>query len=594
MDEDRIRELVEGVRRGGVSRRAFIRTMLAAGLTVPMAGTLLMNAGVASAAARDYKPKRRGGGGMLKLLMWQGPTLLNPHFAIGTKDVYGARLFYQALAEWDSEGNLIPVLAAELPTRENGGIAPDGLSVVWNLRPDVKWHDGTPFTADDVAFNQEFAADPAAATVTVNLYAKVRVEKLGPHKVRLRFNQPTPYWAEPFVGTRGLMIPKHLFDAYRGAKSRDAPANLKPVGTGAYRFASFVPGDVLRGTINASYYEENRPHFDAVEMKGGGDAVSAARAVLQTGEFDYAWNTLVEDEILRRLEAGGKGRIAITPSGSCEQLQLNSTDPWTEVDGERSSVKTTHPVFSDKATREAMKLLVDRESIVKHVFGRTGILTPNFLENPKRFRSPNLKMEFSVEKANAILDRAGWRRGAGGVREKNGKRMKLLFQTTTNAPRQKVQAIVKHACQKAGMEVELKSVAASVYFSADPGNDDTSSKFYADMQMYTVGGNVDPELYMRVFISANVPSKANKWATNNGPRYRSAEYDATFQAAQVELDPAKRAALFIKLNDILVNDGYVIPIANRPIVSALAKDLRVQLSSWASDIFLIQDWYRGT
>ncbi len=592
MDESRIRSCIDQVKSGRMARRAFVRAMVAAGLTVPMAGTLLMNAGVVSAAARDYKPRKRGGGGMLKLLMWQGPTLLNPHFAIGTKDVYGARLFYQSLAEWDSDGNLIPILAADLPTVQNGGLAPDGLSVVWNLRPDVKWHDGTPFTADDVVFNQEYAADPASATVTIGVYQKVRVEKLGAHKVRLRFREPTPYWAEAFVGTRGLMIPRHHFDAYRGAKSRDAPANLKPVGTGAFRFASFVPGDILRGTINTAYYEEARPHFDAVEMKGGGDAVSAARAVLQTGEFDYAWNTLVEDDILVRLERGGKGRIAITPGGNCEHLQLNTTDPGIEVDGERSSTKTTHPVFSDRAVREAMKLLVDRESIVKHVFGRTGVLTPNFLENPKQFRSPNLRSEFSVDKANILLDQAGWRRGAGGLREKNGRKMRFLFQTSTNAPRQKVQAIVKQACQKAGMEIELKSIAASVYFSADPGSNDTSNKFYADMQMYSVGGNVDPELFMRVFTSALVPSKANKWGTNNNPRWRNAEYDATFRAAQVELDPAKRAALFIRLNDILVGDGYVIPIANRPIVSALAKNLRAQLSSWASDVFLIQDWYR--
>jgi len=575
-----------------MSRRAFVRAMVAAGLSVPMAGTLLMNAGVASAATRDYKPRNRGGGGMLKLLMWQGPTLLNPHFATGTKDIYGARLFYQSLAEFDSEGSLIPILAAELPTAQNGGIAPDGLSVVWNLRTDVKWHDGKPFTADDVVFNQEYAADPAAATVTIGIYEKVRVEKLGPHKVRLRFAQPTPYWAEPFVGARGMVIPKHLFDGYRGARSRDAPANLKPVGTGAFRFAAFVPGDILRGTINPTYYEEARPHFDSVEMKGGGDAVSAARAVLQTGEFDYAWNVLVEDEILKRLEAGGKGRVAITPGGACEHLQLNTTDPWTEVDGERSSIKTAHPVFSDRAVREAFKLLVDRESIVRHVYGRTAILTPNFLENPRQFRSSSLRSEFNVDKANALLDQAGWRRAAGGLREKNGRKMKFLFQTSTNAPRQKVQAIIKQSCQKAGMDLELKSVTGSVFFSADPGNSDTTNKFQADLQMYNLGGNVDPELFMRTFTSSQVPSKQNKWGTQNAPRWRNPDYDATFRAAQTELDPVRRAALFIRMNDLLVGDGHVIPIANRPVVSALAKNLRAQLSSWSSDIFLIQDWYR--
>ena len=127
--------------------------------------------------------------------------------------------------------------------------------------------------------------------------------------MKVIFPQPTPFWADAYVGTRGMIIPKHLFADYLGAKSRDAPANLKPVGTGAYKLVDFKPGDILRGEINPNYHVENRPYFDTFELKGGGDAVSAARAVLQTGEYDYAWNMQVEDEILLRLEKGGKGRV---------------------------------------------------------------------------------------------------------------------------------------------------------------------------------------------------------------------------------------------------------------------------------------------
>ncbi len=93
----------------------------------------------------------------------------------------------------------------------------------------------------------------------------------------------------------------------------------------------------------------NRPYFDAVELKGGGDAVSAARAVLQTGEYDFAWNMQVEDELLKRLEDGGKGKVNIFTSGNVEYIQLNNTDPWKEVDGEKSSIKTTHPFLGDPA-----------------------------------------------------------------------------------------------------------------------------------------------------------------------------------------------------------------------------------------------------
>ena len=144
-----------------------------------------------------------------------------------------------------------------------------------------------------------------------------------------------------------MIIPKHLFEPYKGGKSREAPANLAPVGTGPYLFVGFKPGDLVQGKLNPNYHMPNRPYFDTIEMKGGGDAVSAARAVLQTGEYDFAWNMQVEDEILKRLEAGGKGHVEIIHAGSIEYIQLNNTDPWKEVDGERSSIKTKHP-FLDR------------------------------------------------------------------------------------------------------------------------------------------------------------------------------------------------------------------------------------------------------
>src|SRR4029079_9934580 len=177
-------------------------------------------------------------------------------------------------------------------------------------------------------------------------YKDIEVEKIDQHTVKVRFPQPTPFWADAFVGTRGMMIPKHLFADYIGGKSREAPTNLKPVGTGPYMFKDFKPGDLVAGVINPNYYENNKPYFDALEMKGGGDAVSAARAVLQSGEYDFAWNMQVEDEILARLEKGGKGQVEISPGGNIEHIQLNFTDPWTEVDGERASLKTKHPTLS--------------------------------------------------------------------------------------------------------------------------------------------------------------------------------------------------------------------------------------------------------
>src|SRR5438309_3924289 len=572
--------------------------MLGLGLTAPFAARLLTQAGLAQTApAAEYKPTKAGGGGALKVLFWQAPTLLNPHFAVGTKDQEGARIFYEPLAAWDPDGNLAPALAAEIPDIENGGVAPDGMSVTWKLKREVRWHDGQPFTADDVVFNWEYAADPPTAATTIGSYQNITLEKLDPLTVRVRFKKPTPFWADAFVGINGMIIPKHLFEPYKGANSRAAPADLKPIGTGPYRFVEFKPGDLVKGERDPSYHVAGRPYFDTIEMKGGGDAVSAARAVIQSGEYDYAWNMQVEDEILLRLESAGnaRGRVDIVPSGAIEHIQINSTDPWTEVDGERSSIKTVHPLFSDPAIRQALGLLVDRAAVETHIYGRIGIATGNFVNNPQRFVSKTTKWEFSIDKANQLLEEAGWKRGPDGIRAKDGKRLKLVFQTSINAPRQKTQAIVKQACQKAGIEMELKSVTASVYFSSDVANPDTYSKFYCDIQMYTpTMTEPDPEAFMRVFNSWEISSKENKWQGRNITRWRNEEYDKAYTAAEGELDPVKRAALFIKMNDLVVGEPNVIPVMYRPRVSAISQKLKTHLSGWDNDLWDVRNWYRET
>ena len=598
MNEQELAELLAAVKAGRVSRRAFVYRMVGLGLTAPFASRLLVHAGMAQTSSQfDYKPTKAGGGGALKVLFWQAPTLLNPHFAVGTKDQEGSRIFYEPLAAWDPDGNLVPVLAAEIPEIENGGVAPDGLSVIWKLKGDVEWHDGRPFTADDVVFNWEYAADPATAATTIGSYQNVTVEKIDPLAVRMRFTKPTPFWADAFVGQFGMIIPKHLFEPYKGANSRAAPEDLKPVGTGPYRFVEFRPGDLVRGERNPSYHLPNRPYFDTIEMKGGGDAVSAARAVLQTGEYDYAWNLQVEDEILVRLEGGAsaRGRVEIVPGGSIEHIELNTTDPWTEIDGERSSAKTKHPLFSDRAVRQALSLLIDRAAVEAHIYGRTGVATGNFINNPPRFVSKNTRWEFNIDKANQVLDEAGWQRGPDGIRAKDGKKLKLVFQTSINAPRQKTQAIVKQACQKAGIDMELKSVTASVYFSSDAANPDTYSKFYADMQMFTTNLTApDPGFFMRQFLSSEVASKDNKWQGRNITRWRNDDYDKAFHAAEGELDPVKRAALFITMNDMVVGDPVVIPVVYRPGVSAMSRQLRATLSGWDNVLWDLKNWYRET
>ena len=595
MQERELRLLIEDVREGRLARRGFIARMVSLGLTAPMASMMLMHEGVAQTAATiAYKPTKRGGGGALKLIYWQAAVHLNTHYAGGTKDQDASGVFYEPLAVWDTEGNLIPALAAEIPTRANGGVTADGRSVTWKLKRGVKWHDGRDFTADDLVFTAAYAGDPTAGMVTVATYKDIKVVKLDSHTVRIEFPKPTPFWAEPFVGTSiGAILPKHVFEPYMGAKSRENPANTKPVGTGPYRIVDFKPGDVLRAEANPTYHVPNQPYFDSLEIKGGGDATSAARAVLQTAEYDLAWNLAVEDEILKRLEAAGKGRMQFYTGSDIEFVMLNVTDPWNEVDGERASMKSRHPIFGDKAVREAISLLIDRKGIAEVIYGRGAITTSNFLNNPPRFQSKNTSFEFNIDKANQMLEAAGWKKGADGIRAKGNLKLKFVYQTSVSGPRQKCQAIIKDACTKAGVELELKSVVAAVFFGSDAANPDTYQKFWSDMQMFTTTmTQPDPQFFMEQFTTEQISQKANKWSSRNLVRWSNKEYDETFKAAQVELDPVKRATLFNKLNDLVVADLHVIPLFARPRPYGIVNKLVPVLSAWDNATSALGYWYK--
>jgi peptide/nickel transport system substrate-binding protein len=600
MDEREIRELIGQVKRGSLSRRQFTRMMVGLGLTAPMAAQMLSYSGVGAGVAHaqtkaGFTPTKRGGGGPLKTLWWQAPTILNPHLSVGTKDFDGARIFYEPLAAYDPDGNMVPVLAAEIPSLQNGQVAKDGLSVTWKLKRNAQWHDGKPFTADDVVFNWEFVSDKAAGATTLGNYSDIKqIDKLDSHTVKLVFKNPTPFWGSAFCGPNGMIIPKHLFEGFRGAKSREAPNNLKPVGTGPYKLVDFKPGDMIRGELNTSYHVPNRPFFDTIEMKGGGDAIGAARAVIQTGEYDYAWNIQVEDDILKRMEQGGKGKVDIAVGANIEAIWINFSDPWTEVEGERSSPKSKHPFLTDPVVRQALNLLVDRASVQEQIYGRTGIATANYLNGPPRFRSQGPKFEFNVDKANAVLEQGGWKKGADGIRAKDGKRLKFVYQTSINAPRQKNQQIVKVAAAKAGIEIELKSVVASSYFGADPANWDNIDHFGVDLQMYTTTMvEPDPQRFMDQFVPWEVTGKHNNWSGRNRSRWVNEDYGKLWRSAEAEMDPVKRAALFIQMNDMLIKDVAIIPVVWRPRVAVHSNKLRdSNQSAWEGDFWHLPYWYR--
>jgi peptide/nickel transport system substrate-binding protein len=596
-----LRYWVRRVAEGKTSRRQFMRAMLEVGLSAPFVANLL--AAYAPAAAQGargapsaFTPTKRGGGGRLRLLWWQAPTIANVHLSTGTKDNDASRVVNEPLISFNRDGEFMPVLAEAVPSIENGGLSPAGTAVTWRLKKGVSWHDGKPFTADDVIFTWEYAADPATGAVTSGSYQNIKhIDRVDEHTVKVVFTEPTPFWYDAFCGVRGQILPKHLVGEYKGQNSRNSPYNLKPVGTGPYKMVEFKPGDVALYELNPNYHVPNRPFFDVVELKGGGDAASAARAVIQTGEFDFAWNLQVEKDVLERIERQGtRGKVVIFPQANVEHIQLNRTDPWTEVDGERSSLKVPHPFLTELLVRQAYNAAVDRRIIAEQLYGAAGQPTSNFINSPKRFQSPNTRWEFNLEKAAQWLDQAGWKRGSDGIRVKDGRRMKIVYQTAVNPVRQKTQAIVKKAFEHIGIEVELKGVNAGVYFSSDPANPDTYAHFYADIQMYSFGpGSPDPQAHLNRFASWEIAQKANNWSGRNIVRWSNAEYDRLWKQAETELDPVRRAALIIRMNDLLVEDVVLIPVIWRNGVRAVNHKLHgMELSDWDSDFWDLAHWYR--
>ena len=575
-------------------------------LAVGMAATLAVSAcaqqpsggGATTAPGTQAPAAQRGAGGELRLVWWQGPTILNPHLAQGTKDYDAARLVLEPLAAIGPDGKPVARLAAEVPTQANGGFSADGKTVTWKLRTGVKWSDGSDFTADDVVFTHKYMADKdTAATTSGNTKNVESVTKVDANTVRVVFKAATPNPYQIFTGPAGMIIQEKQFKDFLGTKAKDAPGNQNPVGTGPYKVTQFKSNDVITYEINPTYRETSKPYFKTVTFKTTAAADASARAVLQTGDADYAWNMQVPAATLKQMAEGGRGEVITSPSSNVERLLLNRADPRAPGD-KRSEPDTKHPFLSDLNVRKALAMASNRKAVVDSVYaGLTGGVTCNIVEGVPAMTSKNTATmdvcKYDPAAANKLLDDAGWAKGADGIRAKGGVRMEIVYQTTVNAVRQATQAIIKSDWEKLGIKVELKSIDAGIFFSSDVANPDTAAKFFADVEMFTNNSSEpDYQVYLANWITDEIPSKAKQWRGGNYERYSNPAYDALFKELTGTLDPAKRAEITIKMNDLLVQDVVVIPlVARTQPTAAKAKDLKGILPNpWDSDLWIVADW----
>ncbi len=565
--------------------------------------TLLMSAVATSALAplamADGHEGERGRDGNVNVIYWQAPSIMNPYLSGGTKELEAASLVIEPLARYNQDGEIVPWLVDEIPTVGNGGVSEDLKSITWKLSDGLMWSDGTPVTSEDVKFSWEYCTAEGGGCAQAEKYNDVvSVDTPDAQTVVVNFGISKPFPYGPFVGAQAPIIQKAQFADCLGAKAPECTeANFNPIGTGPFTVTEFRPNDVITLAANENYRDPNKPAFATMTFKGGGDANAAGRSVLETGEFDYAWNLQLAPDVLERMESAGKGKNIVAFGTSVERILINLTDVSPELGDERGTAAHPHPFLTDKAVRQAMSMAIDRALLTEVGYGSFGKLTCNVLPAPAAYNSPNNDscLTQDIEGAKAVLEEAGWTDSDGdGVRDKDGVKLSVLYQTSTNSVRQDYQALIKDWWAQIGIETELRNIDASVFFGSDPGSPDTFQKFFADVEMFTNNfDGTDPEAYMANWACDQAPRPETQWQGNNMMRFCSEEYDALIAEMATTGDIEKRAELAIAMNDMLMQEYVILPLTHRGRNAAHANSLGgVIMNVWDSEIWNAADWYR--
>ena len=351
---------------------------------------------------------------------------------------------------------------------------------------------------------------------------------------------------------------------------------------------------------NPHYYGET-PYFDRVVLQCGGDALSAAQAVLEYGKADYAWNLQIDPTALANMEAMGKGKVVSAFSSLVERIVLNQTNPDRALGEDRFEYlagANPHPLLTFTPIAQAMSMAVDRALISERLYGSAGEPACNLIVGPPTYVSTANDgcIAQNIEGANRLLDDSGVLDTDGdGIREYNGVPLRISYQTSTNDVRQETQVLVQGWWRQIGIEAEIIHHAAAVFFGGDPVEDKEAvySRFFADVQMYATGPDIDPQQYLFGLTCGEVPVRANNWGGSNIARACNPEFDELVEELSHTPIGSDRTDLVKRMNDMLVQGYYEIPLVNRGIVSAHLDTLRgVRINGWDSELWNIAEWRR--
>jgi peptide/nickel transport system substrate-binding protein len=494
-----------------------LRTIL-----VTTVATVLL--GAASPAAAQKK------GGSLAFSYQPEPSALSTIATTAVPTALVSTKIFESLLEYKG-----PELTPQPGLAESWTMAPDGLAYTFKLRGDVKWHDGKPFTSKDVKFSVEKLIAPMHSRGKVYFGDLAGIDTPDARTVVFRLKKPVPYFLKAFQPTESPMHPEHLLGSldFSDAKNiRQSDFMSKPVGTGPFRFKEWKKGSHVILERNPDYWKKDRPFLDQVIFKVIPDG--AARAIaLETGEIDLAPMNAVPQADIARL-------------GKLPQVQLSNDGAeglgpllWLEVN-------LRDKPLSDKRVRQAISLAINRKTVVDVMWYGQGkpARGPLVSGNPL-FDASLPQFEYNPQKANQLLDQAGYPRGAGGVRF----RMTQHF-TPYGESFQRLAEYTKNELGKVGIQVDTQSADMGGWLKA----------IYTDWS-YNITNNFthnysDPAIgTQRAFISTNIRKGAS---FTNSMGYKNERVDQLFNESGVEIDPAKRKAQYAEIQKILADELPVI------------------------------------
>lgn len=544
----------------------------------PAAAAIPATKAPAPAAAPAGTPKP---GGIVKIAIYQEPANLNPFLNTQTVGSVVRNAIFNGLLAVNEKGEFVPELAVEVPTTKNGGVSADGMTVTYKLRKDVKWHDGKPFTAADVKFTYDIIMDAKNPVTSRTGYRDIeKVTVKDEATVELKYKK---FYA-PFLTLFGIILPAHGFGG--STEIEKADFNRKPFGTGAFKFVEWVSADHITVAKNPDYFIKGKPYLDQVIFR-----VTPSREVgiaqLKTGEADVVWN-LIEAQI-PEFDGSPEVNVWAYPGLGVERLILNLSSPSGDKVGDPS---TKHPVLSDPKVREAIDIGINKKVIVdKLLYGKTTVGSSPIASG---WAAPKIApSEYAPDKAKKLLDEAGWKPGADGIRVKDGVKASLTYQTTSGDKlRELAQQVIQEQMKEIGIGLEIKNIPSASLLGTW-GDNSPRAKGNFDINMWTTSPGIDPHAHMFVYYhSSQIPTEANKGEGQNYARLKDPEVDKALDEAGSVPDQDKRKAAYERAVKAVVASRVHIFLYNRLDVDGARKYVAGRTHSpWDNLTWDIDSWW---